>query len=88
MRALRALRIAAIALGLFWVFDLSRRATAARYPGETVPGIPVALAIVALILLASAVVTERREGPESDLRKDLLWGLATGCIAVAVSRLW
>ena len=86
MTAFRLLRIAAIAVGFFVVFTLSQEATRARQ-GTTVPGMSWAIGVLSLIFLISAVVGERTQGPEHNTRKDLLWGLATGGIAIVLSRL-
>ena len=85
MTALRGLRIAAIAVGFFFIFNLSQHATKVRH-GATVPGIGWAIGVLSLIFLVSAIVAERSQGPEDNMRKDLLWGLATGGIGIVLSR--
>jgi len=77
----RLARIAAIAGGFLFAFTLSQRATAAR-EGQTLPGIGWAVGILAILFLVSAIVTERTQGPEADLRKDMMWGLAAGGILI------
>jgi peptidoglycan/LPS O-acetylase OafA/YrhL len=85
MTALRLLRIAGIAAGFWVVFNLSQQATLARQ-GAAVPGISWAIGVLSLFFLIGAIVTERSQGPEANGRKDLLWGLAAGGIAIVVSR--
>ena len=85
MTALRLLRIAAIAVAFFVVFTLSQHATRARQ-GTTVPGISWAIGVISLIFLVSAIAAERTQSPAQNGRKDLLWGLATGGIAIVLSR--
>ncbi len=85
MSALRLVRIAAIAVGFFVVFTLSQEATRARQ-GTTVPGISWAIGALSVIFLISAIAAERTQGPEHNGRKDLVWGLATGGIAIVLSR--
>jgi len=82
---LRVLRIVGIALGFCLVFAFSRHATAAR-GGEDLPGISWALGVIALLFFARAAATERMRGPEANLQKDLLWGLAAGALIIIVSR--
>jgi amino acid transporter len=82
--ALRILRIAGIALAFVVVFTISQRATLAR-TGETVPGIGWALGALSVFFLVGAFATESTQGPEADVRKDLLWGLgAGGLLSIAV----
>ncbi|MBI4515401.1 MAG: hypothetical protein HY699_06250 [Deltaproteobacteria bacterium] len=87
MSALRLLRVAAIAGGLPMLFNLSRLVAAAR-GDEPVPGIAWALAVVSLLFSVRAVVTEYSRGPEANLQKDLLWGLALGGWLTIVAQLW
>jgi len=86
MAVLRALRIAAIAVAFFVAFELSQAATLAR-EGTTIPGIHWGIGALALLFLVSALVTERTQGPEANVRKDLMWGLASGGIAIVLERL-
>jgi hypothetical protein len=86
MTAIRLLRVAAIAVGFFIVFTVSQEATRARQ-GTTVPGMSWAIGVLAVIFLISAFTAERMQGPEHNSRKDLMWGLATGGIAIVLSRL-
>lgn len=86
MLFVRLLRIAAIAAALLWMFTLSQRAGAVR-GNEPVPGLSWALSVLSLIFTAGAIVTERSRGPEANLQKDLLWGLAAGSVLTILSRL-
>ena len=83
---LRALRIAAIAVVLPLLFALSQRVSEARGQ-EPIPGINWALGVVSVIFLVRAAVSERFRGPEANLQKDLLWGVAAGGIVTIISRL-
>ena len=87
MTALRLLRIVAIAAGFFAAFTVSQAATAARNAGETVPGIHYAIGALAAFFLVGAWATEQTQGPELNVRKDMLWGLGTGGIVILVHRL-
>lgn len=81
---LRLIRVAVIALGFACLFALSRYFTAVR-GGEDLPGVSWALGVLSAIFTASAAVSERARG--ADLHKDVLWGLAVGCIITVISRL-
>jgi hypothetical protein len=83
---LRLIRITAIAFGFAFIFLLSRQATAA-HGGEDLPGISWTLGVLSLIFTVSAIASERTRGPEANLQKDFLWGLAAGGILVIISRL-
>ncbi len=83
--AARLLRIAGIALALALVFTLSQRATLAR-SGETVPGMLWALGALSVFFLVAAFANESSQGPEANVRKDLLWGLGLGGVLAIVSR--
>ena len=83
--ALRLGRIVAIAFGFFLAFSASQRATLARY-GETVPGISWAIGALTVFFLVAAIATERTQGPDANVRKDLLWGLVGGGVLIVVSR--
>ena len=85
-RLLRLVRIAAIALGFAFIFLLSRQATAAR-GGEDLPGLSWTIGVLSVIFTASAIVSERTRGPEANLQKDFLWGLAAGGVLVVLSRM-
>lgn len=87
MTAFRLLRIAAIAVGFYFVFNFSQRVTAERNAGETLPGIEWAIGALSLVFWASAFVSERAIGPEGNPRKDLLWGLGAGGLAIFASRM-
>ena len=84
---LRALRIVGIGGAFMLAFTLSQRATLARY-GETVPGILWAIAALSLFFLLGAWATEATQGPEADVRKDLLWGLGLGGVGIIFARLF
>ena len=84
---MRAFRIAIITLGLPLLFALSQRVSQAR-GHEAIPGISWALGVVAALLLVRALVTEWARGPESNLQKDLLWGLSAGALATILWRWW
>jgi len=83
----RLARILAIAAAFFVAFSASQAATAARNAGETVPGVGIAIAVLSLFFLVGALTTEYTQGPEANVRKDLLWGLASGGITIVVHRL-
>lgn len=83
---LRLVRITAIAIGFAFIFLLSRQATAAR-GGEDLPGISWTLGVLSVIFTASAIASERTRGPEANLQKDFLWGLAAGGVLVVLSRM-
>lgn len=84
---LRLLRIAGFAAAFFVAFTVSQAATAARSPGETVPGIEYAVGALSFFFLMGAYATELSQGPEMNLRKDLLWGLGAGGLVIVVHRL-
>lgn len=86
MIILRLLRILAITFAFACLFAASRYATLAR-GGEDLPGISWALAVLGAIFTASAIVSERTRGPEANLQKDFLWGLAAGTLITIVTRL-
>ena len=86
MTALRLVRAAAIALAFAFAFALSQRATLAR-EGETLPAISWGIGVLSALFLVSAITMERTQGPEANLRKDLMWGLAAGGILIVLSRL-
>ena len=87
MTILRPIRIVAIAVAFFVVFTYSQAVTAARSGGETAPGIAAAIAVLTLFFTIGALAIERTQGPEANLRKDLLWGLASGGVGILVQRL-
>jgi hypothetical protein len=82
----RALRIAAFTIALPLLFTLSQRVSEAR-GNEPVPGINWALGVLSGLFLIRAAVTEYSRGPEANLQKDLLWGVAAGGIVIIISRL-
>jgi hypothetical protein len=83
----RLLRIAGFATAFFVAFTVSQAATAARNAGETVPGIHFAIGALSLFFLTGAYATEVSQGPELNVRKDLLWGLGSGGLAIVANRL-
>ena len=83
---LRALRIAAVAAVLPLLFALSQRVSEAR-GNPPIPGINWALGVLSVIFLVRAAVTERFRGPEANVQKDFLWGVAAGGIMTILSRL-
>jgi hypothetical protein len=85
--AFRLLRIAAIAVAFFVAFNVSQAVTAARNAGETVPGIGIAIAALSVFFLIGAMATEATQGPETNSRKDLLWGLGSGGLAIVAARI-
>ena len=87
MTAFRLLRIVAIAVGFFVAFNVSQAATAARNAGETVPGLAFAIAALSVFFLIGAIATEKTQGPEDNVRKDLLWGLSSGGFAIVAARI-
>lgn len=87
MRPLRIVRIVGIAAAFFVAFTVSQQVTAARNAGETVPGIGIAIGVLAIFFLVGAWANEKTQGPEMDARKDLLWGLGSGGIAIVAGRL-
>ncbi len=84
-RALQLLRAGAIALGFFYIFVLSRRATLAR-GGEDLPGMSIALGLLSLIFFAGAIAADRIRGADARLQTDLLWGLGAGCVLAILWR--
>jgi hypothetical protein len=84
---LRLVRIVVIAAGFFVAFTVSQAMTAARSAGETVPGIHFAIGALSFFFLVGAYATERTQGPEQNIRKDLLWGLGAGGLAIVANRL-
>lgn len=85
-KAVRALRIAGIALAFVVVFTISQNATLAR-SGETVPGTLWAIGALSVFFLVGAFATESSQGPEANVRKDLLWGLGCGGVLAIVAHL-
>lgn len=86
MTPLRLLRIVGIAAGFFAAFTASQAATAARNAGEAVPGIHFAIGALGFFFLVGAFATEQTQGPEQNVRKDLLWGLGSGSMAILFHR--
>ena len=82
---LRILRAAAVAIVVPVLFVASQRATLAR-GGEPLPGISVALGVVSVIFIVSALMSERLRGSEANLQNDMLWGLGVGGILTILSR--
>ena len=87
MTPLRLLRIVGFAAGFFVAFTVSQAATAARNAGETVPGIHFAIGALSVFFLIGAYATEQTLGPEQNVRKDMLWGLGSGGLAIVAHQL-
>ncbi len=87
MKILRVVRSVGIAVAFFVAFNASQAATAARNAGQTVPGIGIAIAALSLFFLMGAIVTEKTQGDEMNPRKDLLWGLSSGGLAIVAARM-
>jgi peptidoglycan/LPS O-acetylase OafA/YrhL len=85
--AARAGRIVAFAVGFLVLFSLSQQATAARYPGEETPGLFWAIGVLSFLFLLGAFAIERLRGGEDDHRKDALWGLGAGGVAIVLLHL-
>ncbi len=82
--ALRLVRVVGIAVAFAIVFTVSQHATLARN-GETVPGTLWAIGALSVFFLVGAFASESSQGPDANVRKDLLWGLgAGGFLAIAV----
>ena len=86
MTGLRLLRIAAVAVALRFLFDLSQRVTAAG-GHEQVAGVEWALGALSILFFLRALATEYSQGPEANVQKDLLWGLTAGGVLAILSRL-
>jgi hypothetical protein len=84
----RLVRIVGIAVAFFVAFNVSQAATAARNAGQTVPGMSIAIGALSVFFLIGAIVTEQTQGAEMNPRKDLLWGLSSGGLAIVASRLF
>ena len=87
MSFFRLVRIVGIAVAFFVAFNVSQAATAARNAGQTVPGMGIAIGALSVFFLIGAIVTEQTQGEEMNPRKDLLWGLSSGGLAIVTSRL-
>jgi peptidoglycan/LPS O-acetylase OafA/YrhL len=85
-KAVRALRIGGFALAFVIVFTISQQATLAR-SGETVPGTLWAIGALSVFFLVGAFATESSQGPEANVRKDLLWGLGCGGVLAIAAHL-
>lgn len=86
MSPLRLLRVVGIAAAFFVAFSVSQAVTAAR-AGETIDGIHYAIGALAAFFLVGAWATEQTQGPEQNVRKDLLWGLGIGGLTIFAHRL-
>jgi len=86
MNGLRLLRIAAIAVALPVIFNVSQRVTAAG-GHEPAAGVEWALGALSVLFLLRALATEYTQGPEANFQKDLQWGLAAGGMLTVLSRL-
>ena len=87
MTPLRVLRILGFAAGFFVAFTASQAATAARSGGETIPGIHYEIGALSIFFLLGAWATEQTQGPDQNVRKDMLWGLGSGGLAIFANRL-
>lgn len=87
MTGLRLLRIAAIAIALPLLFQLSQEVGKAS-GHEHVQGIEWALGALSVLFFLRALATEYSRGPEANLQKDLQWGVAIGAVAAVLSRVW
>ena len=82
---MRLVRIALFAAALPLLFSLSQAIAEAR--GQSpLPGTSLALGALSLLFLVRAAVTEWSRGPEANLQKDLLWGVAAGGLATILLR--
>jgi hypothetical protein len=79
----RAVRIAAVALLLPVLFDLSRQ-VGERSGNPPIEGLPWAIGVLAVVFTLRAFAGEATLGPEHVLRKDFSWGLAAGCALTAL----
>jgi hypothetical protein len=85
---LRCGRVALIAFVFWFLFKVSQQATAMRSDGEQVPGLLGAVAILGVLFLVRAGIAEfMGESRETVLRRDFLWGLGAGALAIVVHRL-
>jgi hypothetical protein len=82
---LRWLRIGLFAVALVILFNLSQE-VGAVLGNDPVPGLQWSLAVLSLVFLFRAAVTEYGRGPEANLQKDLLWGLGAGGFLAILSR--
>ena len=87
MTFFRLARIVGFAVAFFVAFNVSQAATAARNQGQTVPGIGIAIFVLSLFFLIGAVAMEKTQDEEMNPRKDLLWGLSSGGLAIVAGRL-
>jgi len=81
---LRLVRVGGVAALVALLFNVSQAMTIAR-EGRTAPGIGWAVAVVTLLFLVRAIVTEKSRGPEANFEKDTLWGVAAGGVAALFS---
>ena len=87
MSFFRLARIVGIAVAFFVAFNASQAATAARNAGQTVPGIGIAIGALSVFFLVGAIAIEKTQGEEMNPRKDLLWGLSSGGLAIVAIRM-
>jgi hypothetical protein len=80
---MRAVRIAAVALALPLLFDLSRQ-VGERSGNPPIAGLPWAIGVLSVIFALRALAAESSLGPEHVVRKDFSWGLAAGCLLTAL----
>ncbi len=87
MTGLRALRIAAFAIALPLLFNLSQQI--GRGSGqESTPGVLWALGALTILFFLRALATEYSQGPEADVQKDVQWGITAGGVITILSRLY
>lgn len=82
---MRALRMLAITVIVPTLFTISQRVNEAR-GNEPVPGLSWALGAISGLFLVRAIVTERTQGADESLQKDILWGLAAGGFLTILTR--
>lgn len=85
MTPLRAVRIIVVAGVLVFLFNISQDVAALR-GNPPVPGLEWSFAVLSLVFLFRAAVTEYGRGPDADLQKDVLWGLGSGGFLAILSR--
>ncbi len=85
MKLIRAARIGVFAAIVPVLFHVSKGITEAR-GHHPPPGLSYALGVVSLLFFLRALATESSSGPEANLQKDMLWGLAAGAALAIVVR--
>ena len=79
---MRLLRIVLFASAIPILSAVSQQVSRAR-GNEPVAGTAAALAVVAVLFLVRAAITEWGSGTERALQKDLLWGIGGGALVAA-----